>query len=218
MVDDARELRRGERDFGDQVAWGMLKGAVAGAVATFVMDRVDWRLYDLEPEASRRRTWAVRPEHKDPAHVIASRASEALGTGPIPQHHPAGLAVHYAIGIAPAAIYGALRERVPGVGAGRGLGYGLAMFVLEDEVANPAAGFAAPPQKYPWQPHVRGLVSHLVYGFVTDLVLRALSPGDRHRPMPRDGVRGPPPRRGSSPYAASSSPRARPTASNAARV
>lgn len=171
---------RAEADQGS-VASDMLKGAIAGAAATFVMDRVDWFLYGLEPEESRHRTWEVRPEHKDPAHVIASRASGALGNGPIPQQHPAGLAVHYAIGIAPAAIYGALRERTPAVSAGGGLAYGLAMFVLEDEIANPALGVAAPPQHYPWQPHARGLVSHLVYGVVTELVLQALSPRSKPR-------------------------------------
>lgn len=50
------------------------------------------------------------------------------------------------------------------------------MFIIEDEVLNPALGFAAGPTKYPWQPHARGLVAHLVYGFVTDAVLRALTP------------------------------------------
>jgi hypothetical protein len=188
---EARGYPRGAED---SVALDMVKGAVAGTVATFVMDRVDWFLYGLEPERSRRRTWAVRPEHKDPAHVIASRTSQALGAGPIPQFHPAGTAVHYAIGIAPAAIYGAMRGRVPGVGAGRGLAYGLGMFLLEDEIANPAMGFAAPPQRYPWQPHARGLVSHLVYGLVTDLVLGALSPRPRkerrtvNRPTPRSAA------------------------------
>lgn len=159
------------------VAVDLLRGAVAGAVATWVMDRVDWWMYRREPPESRRRTWQARPEGKDPAHVIASRASEALGGDPIPQNHPAGLATHYAIGIAPAAIYGALRERLPAVGAGAGLAFGAAMFVVEDEVANPAMGFAAPPGDYPWRPHVRGLVSHLVYGLTVDAVLRILDGG-----------------------------------------
>ena len=161
------------------IALDLMKGAVAGVVATWVMDRVDWFMYRREPEQSRRETWAARPEGKDPAHVIASRASDALGTGPIPQGHPAGLAVHYAIGVAPAALYGVLRERVPAVGAGAGLAFGAAMFVAEDEVANPALGFAAPPQDYPWQPHARGLVSHLIYGLVTDAVLRGLRTRNR---------------------------------------
>jgi hypothetical protein len=181
----------------NSVASDLLLGAVAGVAATWVMDRVDWFMYRREPESSRRRTWEVRPEGKDPAHVIASRASQAFGGDPVPQGHPAGMAVHYAIGVVPAAAYGALRERVPAIGAGAGLAYGLAMFIAEDEVANPLLGFAAMPQRYPWQPHARGLVAHLVYGLVTDAVLTGLQratrgragghprPGPGHRKMPR---------------------------------
>jgi hypothetical protein len=172
MRRQSRYYRGGSR--GGRLGLDLLKGAAAGLVATWVLDRVDWYLYEHEPEHSRRRTWAVRPERKDPAHYIASRASQAFGGPPIPQGHPAGLAVHYAIGTAPAAVYGAIRTRVPGLRARSGLGYGLAMFVLEDEVVNPALGVAAPPHHYPWQPHARGLISHLVYGLVTELVLSAL--------------------------------------------
>ena len=53
----------------------------------------------------------------------------------------------------------------------RGLLYGLGPFLLEDELANPVAGFAAGPTAYPWQAHARGFVAHLVYGVVTDTVL-----------------------------------------------
>lgn len=35
-------------------------------------------------------------------------------------------------------------------------------------------GLAASPGDYPWQDHARGLVAHLVYGIVTDTVLRLL--------------------------------------------
>jgi len=165
----------------------LLKGVAAGIVATWVIDRVDWFMYGLESDETHRRTWAARPEGKDPAHVIASRASEALGAGAIPQDHPAGTAVHWAIGVAPVALYGALRERVPVVGAGRGLAFGFGMFVAEDEVINPALGFAAGPTAYPWSPHARGLVAHLVYGLVADAVLRALSPRASRRETRRGG-------------------------------
>lgn len=159
----------------DPVPVALLKGAVAGLFATWVLDRVDWFLYGLEPEAARRRTWAVRPGHQDPAHVLATRVSKALGGERIPDGHPIGLATHYAIGMAPAMLYGALRGRVAGVGAAYGLGLGAAMSVLEDEVMNPALGLAAPPLDYPWQDHARGLASHLVYGVTTDAVLRVIS-------------------------------------------
>ncbi|HEV7254430.1 MAG TPA: DUF1440 domain-containing protein [Mesorhizobium sp.] len=169
---------------GGSLARDLAKGAVAGTIATFVLDRVDWFLHDLEPEEARRRTWAVRPEGKDPAHVIASRASEALGGEPLPQDHLAGHLTHYAIGIAPVLAYAALRERFPAVTAGRGLAFGLAISLLEDETLNPALGLSAGPRAYPWQAHARGLASHLVYGLVAEAVLGALS-SDENRSLPK---------------------------------
>lgn len=166
----------------DSIAVDLLKGVVAGVIATWVLDRVDWAMYRREDPKTRRRTRAARPEGKDPAHVIASRAARAMGMEAPPQNHPAGLAVHYAIGVTPVAAYGALRNRVPALGAGRGLAFGFGMFLLEDEIANPLMGFAAPPQRYPWQPHARGLVAHLVYGVVADAMLdlmdRSLRPAE----------------------------------------
>jgi hypothetical protein len=157
-----------------------LKGAVAGAVGVWVMDRVDWFMYDHVDEEARRRTQAVRPGGLDPAHVIANRAAGAFGVTLSPrQPHPAGIAVHYSLGIGPGALYGALYERVPAIGAGRGALYGLGLALLEDEIANPVAGLSARPGDYPWQAHARGVVAHLVYGLVTDAVFRLLKGSDQ---------------------------------------
>ena len=157
------------------VAAAMLKGAVAGAAGVWVMDRLDWFLYRREGAETRRRTEDARPGGRDPAHVMAGAAASAVGVElASPKQNPAGLAVHYSLGILPGALYGALRSRVDYLGAGRGLLFGLGLFVVEDELANPLLGTAAPPGRYPWQAHARGLVAHLVYGLVTDVVFGAL--------------------------------------------
>ncbi len=160
---------------GGSVAADLLKGAIAGVAGVWVMDRVDWFMFRHEDPAARRRTRRVRPGGKDPAHVIAGEAARLAGVElSSPRQNPAGLGVHYSLGIVPGALYGALRGRVPGLGAGRGLLYGLGMFVVEDELVSPALGVAAGPARYPWQAHARGLVAHLVLGVVTDAVLRVL--------------------------------------------
>ena len=43
--------------------------------------------------------------------------------------------------------------------------------VVEDELANPLLGIAAPPGRHPWQAHARGLIAHLIYGVATDVAL-----------------------------------------------
>ena len=106
---------------------------------------------------------------------MAGMAERAAGAEPSPpQHHAAGTGIHYAIGIGPGALYGALRDRVPQVGAARGALYGLALFLLQDELGNAALRTGADPRAYPWQTHARGLAAHLVYGVVTDAALSAL--------------------------------------------
>ncbi len=158
------------------VAADMFKGAVAGAAGVWVMDRLDWFLYGREGAETRRRTEDARPGGRDPAHVMAGMAADAVGVDlASPKQNPAGLAVHYSLGILPGALYGALRNRVGYLGAGRGLLFGFGLFVAEDELANPLLGTAAPPGRYPWQAHARGLVAHLAYGLVTDVVFGALS-------------------------------------------
>jgi hypothetical protein len=81
---------------------------------------------------------------------------------------------HYALGVVPGALYGALRPVIPGLGAGRGLVFGLALFLVNDEFLNSALGFAGPPDAYPASSHLRGLVGHAVLGVVTDATLDVL--------------------------------------------
>jgi hypothetical protein len=71
------------------------------------------------------------------------------------------------LGIMPGAVYGALRDRAPYVGAGRDGLRGLALFLVQDEGLNALLGLSGPPRRYPWQAHARGLVAHVVYGVVT---------------------------------------------------
>lgn len=159
----------------DSVLVDTLKGAVAGAVAVWVMDQVDWYMYDHEDREAQRRTRRVRPQGLDPSHHVANKIAGAFGKelSP-PQPHPAGIAVHYAIGMGAGALYGALHGRVPVVSTGRGALYGLGIFLTHDELLNTLTGSAARPSQYPWQAHARGLIAHVVLGVVADTILRVL--------------------------------------------
>lgn len=155
---------------------GLLLGAAAGAVGVWVLDRVDWFLYDREDEETRRRTQRVRPDGLDPAHLVANKVAGAFGQSLTPQQpHPAGMAVHYSIGIAPAALYGAVRHRLPALGGGRGALFGLGLFLLQDEGLNSLTGLSARQRDYPWQDHARGLVAHVAFGVVVDALLGAMN-------------------------------------------
>ncbi|MDQ3074551.1 MAG: DUF1440 domain-containing protein [Pseudomonadota bacterium] len=167
------EMDPPEQDLG--VVSKALMGAAAGAAGVWALDRVDWFMWNQESDEVRQRTTAVRPGGEPPAHVAASKLEHMFGLNPTPgQHAMAGLATHYGIGIAPAAVYALVRDKLPGKGPARGLLYGLGVFLMQDEALNAATGLGARPKDYPWQAHARGLVSHLVYGVVTELVLNML--------------------------------------------
>lgn len=133
---------------------------------------------NLSPE-TRQRTRSVRPDGLDPGHLIARKAARAMGTDIQPRgrdnQHPAGVAVHFAIGMAPALAYAALRDRAPSLT--RGTLFGLGLFIMQDEGMNTVTGLGARPREYPWQANARGLIAHLVHGAVLEGTMRLLLDG-----------------------------------------
>ncbi len=155
----------------------LLAGAIAGAFAVWVLDKVDWKMYRAGGPDRIRRTEAARPGGMDPAHVMANRAATKVGVDiGDPKDNPAGHAIHYGLGIGMGALYGLLRGMSPAVATGRGALFGLAAWIIQDEGMNTWLGTAGRPLDYPWQDHARGAAAHTVFGISTDLITRILSP------------------------------------------
>jgi hypothetical protein len=155
------------------VAMDMVLGALAGAAGVWVMDRVGWAMYDREDPEALAQEHRARPGGRDVAHAMVAKAGQVTGADvPTEQPNPAGIAVHYGLGMLPGALYGAARNEIPGLRAGNGALYGLGLSVMNDEVAAPLLGVASEPGAYPWQAHARGIVSHVVLGVVTESVLK----------------------------------------------
>lgn len=151
------------------------KGAIAGAIGVWAMDKVTGAMWDRTHPANLRQEEEARPGGLDPAHVLAGRLAHAMGKELTPaQPHPAGVAVHYGLGIMPGAAYGVLRHSVPAITAGAGMLFGFGLFLAEDEGLNPLIGTAGHPGEYPIEAHARGLVGHLVLGAATHASLKLL--------------------------------------------
>lgn len=157
---------------GNVLLWAAA-GAAAGTSAVWVMDRLDWYAYKRMPDQARQRTIGARPQGMDPAHVLADKVA-SLADKHVEQPHPAGMAIHYSLGMLPGAIYGALYDKVPLFGAGRGSLFGLGLFLVQDEGLNTLSGLSGKPGDYPWQDHARGLAAHVLFGVVTDTAIRLL--------------------------------------------
>lgn len=152
----------------------LIKGAVAGAVATYVMSQATTALYEREPSEAREREEEARggqSAYANAADLIAGRAGVELSDE---GRSRGASAIHWALGVAAGMKYAVLRRYWPGIRAGFGLPYGAAFFLTMDELMVPALGLTPGPTAFPWQTHARGLAGHLAFGAVNDCTLRAL--------------------------------------------
>lgn len=144
-------------------------GAIGGLAASYVMNEFQSLLSKVQGNES-------SGGGGENATVKAAQSiSEAVGAGEIAEQdkEPAGNAVHYGFGTLTGAIYGAVASQFPRVTAGYGTAYGSAVWLLGDEAAVPALGLGPSPDKSPLSSHANALAAHCMYGFVTDLVMRA---------------------------------------------
>ena len=173
--DDAGSMALERRPRSRGVLGQAIRGVLAGAAATWLMDQVTTGLLDQQSRDDTEREEAARPNGKSSTANLVDRLSEVAGADPDPETRSrlASLA-HYGLGIAPAAAYAVLRRRIPIVGAGGGLLYGIGLWALNDEYLNAALGLAGPWGAYPVASHWRGFVGHVVLGIATDSGLDAL--------------------------------------------
>ena len=149
----------------------IVRGAIAGSVATWLMDQVTASMYSAQPEDVTAGEAEARPDGRSSAENLVARFEESTGFE-LDEDMRAGVlrAIHYSLGAVPGALYVALRRHVPLIGLGRGLPYGLLLFAVNDEWLNTTLGIAEPPEAYPVEARMRGLIGHLVLGGATDTV------------------------------------------------
>jgi type IV secretory pathway TrbD component len=165
-----------DTDYGEtDILKGMMAGVAGGLLASFLMGQFQaaWSAASQALSSTKRRG-GRKP---DPATVKAANAVAEKVTGrKIPADYKpiAGEAVHYGMGAGSAAVYGALAEVAPVVTIWEGAGFGTGVWLVADEVAVPAAGLSKSPKEIPLTTHVYALASHLVYGWITETVRRAV--------------------------------------------
>lgn len=151
-----------------------IAGMIAGAAATWLMDKATTALYQREGKAVRRREDQARggkTAYGVAAEKVARLANKQLSDSERSRY---GNVIHWTLGVSAGALYGILRPRVSAASKGHGLFFGTAFFLIMDEVVTPGLGLTPGPKAFPWQTHARGLAGHLLFGTVVDTALETI--------------------------------------------
>jgi Protein of unknown function (DUF1440) len=152
----------------------LIKGAVAGVVATAVLDLVTNYLYAQESRSTRAREDRARSgktAYETAAEKLAGMFGARLSR---PQRKRLGGIIHWTLGIGAGAAYATYARRRPSLRRGFGAGFGTAFWAAVDEGLVSLLGLTPPPRAFPAATHLRGLAGHLAFGVTADRTLRLL--------------------------------------------
>lgn len=176
------------------VAKGMAAGLIGGLAASWVMNQFQMMLSKaLEGREKPHGAQSLQdgsPQHgagaelrerglEDARDNAAERTANMIAAKVFDhelsksEKHVGGEIAHYAFGATTGAIYGAASELLPEVAVGAGLPFGVAVWLIADEIVVPALGLSKSAGNYSVSKHAYALASHLVYGVATDLFRRA---------------------------------------------
>lgn len=160
------------------------RGIVVGLCATQALDWVSIWLYESESRRLRRAEDRARGG-RHAYEVAVEKMARAFGRWPTRRQLGRwGWRFHKVFGVLGGVGYLALRRRWPGIGWGRGLGFGTAFFAIVDEVVVPALRLTPGPRAFSWKVHARGALSHLAYGVAAENVARLLEVRPPHPSAP----------------------------------
>ncbi|WP_260929240.1 DUF1440 domain-containing protein [Novosphingobium sp. 9] len=147
---------------------GAAAGGVAGIAASAIMNGFQRLVSPIfEPTSA-----GLAPATERAANRVAIVLT---GSGISKEDRTAsGTAVHYIVGTATGALYGAMAETQPKLTRWHGLAFGLVAATLVDQLAVPLLGLARPPWRYTLRTHLYGYASHLVFGLATEATRRFL--------------------------------------------
>lgn len=182
----ARRARRVPRNLGRSLIVGAAAGAAGAGAMTLLqrlLERAGADAHRSHPQhalargrpdsTAERQAAGIDDATVEGVERLAGAAGLTLGPA---AKEAAGPLAHYLFGAAVGAAYGLGTELAPRLAAGGGVPFGLAVWLLAEEVGIPAAGLAPPPHRTPAVVHVRGALAHVAYGATLELLRRLLSP------------------------------------------
>ena len=165
---------------------GLLAGLLGGLVACWAMNQwlALWqRVIVDDTDAHPERPVAgqggqLAREGPDARQPPTMHAAAAIAHG-LFRHVPTerekqclGQLLHYIFGTATGALYGTFADAIPALTTAGGVPFGVAVWLLADELATPALGLSQPPTRQDRETHTYALVSHCIYGLTTECTRR----------------------------------------------
>lgn len=151
-----------ERDGGQARERSLLKGAVAGLIGGLAGAGAKILAEKVFPPREAGRV--------SPGVALAERAAGHELTDE--QRLVTESAIHWGFGAAAGAVYGAMVEEEPTLGAWKGTAFGVALNRITHEAVLPKLGVVPETGEQAAQERVSEWITHAVYGFVTDVVRR----------------------------------------------
>lgn len=145
------------------LAVDLLGGIASGLFASWVMERAHkriWRFGSKRVLEREKQAMAGEPATIKVAETVAKPLGKRLSRE---EKKKGGELVHYGYGAAWGAAFGVLSRRLD-LGPLGGTLFGVALWLVSDELLVPLFGFSKSPREYPGTVHLKGLASHVVYG------------------------------------------------------
>ena len=138
----------------------VLKGALAGFVGG---------LAGAGAKALAEQLFPPRTHGQTPPPIVL--AEQGAGQPLPPARKQAAMqSIHWGFGAVAGAVYGALVEFEPTLGAWRGAAFGLTLNKITHQTVLPRMGLASPKEDQPPQERISEWVTHAIYGVFTDSV------------------------------------------------
>jgi uncharacterized membrane protein YagU involved in acid resistance len=158
---------------GRPVSREVLIGAVAGFVATAVTDRAERLFMRMTPPAARAREPDIPGGSS--AKSTASLLCRTIGFQPDEQVlERIKSTIHYGLGSAWGPLYCLVRRRTGMPPGAAGLAVGTALSLLVDNLLNTVLGTTPPVHRFPPSAHMRGVLTHVVWGAAAATTAEAL--------------------------------------------
>lgn len=178
------------------VAVNVAAGAIGGLAASAAMVGVQWVWHALsddgkhEPRPDPQQHKSEPDDEQSATRKLARIAAAKIANRRLTpeQEKAAGGAIHYVFGTVAGGLYGLACAGTEKAGIAQGVPFGAAVWALGDELAAPKLGLTKPASEFPASKHAYAFTAHVLYGYVTETVRRAIV-GAFSRETPKTGIR-----------------------------